>query len=90
MEEEIKLQEIRYYRQVRPPSLKQYAVRRAVKEAMATVAKVEGIVLNPVTGHPVPASALAAKGALKGLTSEKILTEHPEYRQEYEEKYGKR
>ncbi len=85
MTEEIELQKIEYYRQVRPPTLAQYVYRRAVKEAMAEVKGKVGVVINPGTGLPVPESALAARDALKGLTAEQILTEHPEWKEDYEE-----
>ena len=85
MTEEIELQKIEYYRQVRPPTLKQFLYRRAVKEAMAEVKGKVGVVINPGTGLPIPESALAAKDALKGLTAEQILTEHPEWKEDYEE-----
>jgi hypothetical protein len=84
MTEEIKLQKIEYYRQVRPPSLKQFLYRRAVQEAMATVKGKDGVILNPASGNPVPFSALAAKELLKGLTMEKILEKHPEWKEDYE------
>lgn len=84
MTEEIKLVKIEYYRQVRPPSLKQFLYRRAVKEAMKKVKGRVGVAVNPETGIPIPESALAAKEALKGLTTEKILAKHPEWIEEYE------
>lgn len=84
MDEEIKLQEIHYYRQVRPPTLNQYLYRRAVQEKMAEIKGRVGVTLNPDTGIPIPESALAAKEALKGLTAEKIAKEHPEWREDYE------
>ena len=84
MAEEIKLQQITYYRQVRPPTLKQFLYRRAVKEAMDKVKGKVGVTLNPDTGLPIPESALAAREALKGLTTEQILAEHPNWREDYE------
>ena len=84
MTEEIQLQEIKYYRQVRPPTLAQYVYRRAVKEAMAEIKGQVGVTVNPDTGLPVPESALAAREALKGLTAEQILVKHPEWEEEYE------
>ena len=84
MEDEIKLQKIEYYRQVRPPTLAQYLYRRAVKERMATLKGRKGVSLNPDTGLPIPESALAAREVLKGLTTEQILAEHPEWKEDYE------
>jgi len=82
--EEIKLQQITYYRQVRPPTLAQYLYRRAVKEKMAEIKGKVGVTINPDTGLPIPESALAAKEALKGLTTEQILAQHPEWKEDYE------
>jgi hypothetical protein len=84
MAEEIKLQQITYYRQVRPPTLAQYLYRRAVKEKMAEIRGKVGVTINPDTGLPIPESALAAKEALKGLTTEQILAQHPEWKEDYE------
>jgi hypothetical protein len=84
MPKEIQLQKIEYYRQVRPPTLAQYLYRRAVKEKMAEIKGRVGVTINPDTGLPIPESALAAKEALKGLTAEEILAQHPEWKEDYE------
>ncbi|MBA7629079.1 hypothetical protein ES703_36577 [subsurface metagenome] len=84
MEEEIKLVKVEYYRQVKPPTLAQYLYRRAVKEAMEKVKGKVGVTVNPDSGLPVPESALAAREALKGLTTEKILAENPSWKEDYE------
>ncbi len=84
MAEEIKLQQITYYRQVKPPTMAQYLYRRAVKEKMAEIKGKVGVTVNPDTGLPIPKSALAAKQALKGLTIEKILEQHPKWKEDYE------
>ena len=88
MTEEIKLQEIHYFRQVRPPTLKQFLYRRAVQEKMAEIKGKVGVTVNTETGVLIPESALAAKEALKGLTAEQILKEHPEWAEEYKQRYG--
>jgi len=87
MTEEIQLQKVEYYRQVRPPTLKQFLYRRAVKETMAEIKGKVGVTVNPETGIPIPESALAAQEALKGLTSAKILEDHPEWEEEYKGLY---
>ncbi|MBA7522699.1 hypothetical protein ES705_14819 [subsurface metagenome] len=89
MDEGIKLQKIEYYRQVRPPTLAQYVYRRAVREAMEKLKGRVGVTVNPATGVPIPESALAAKEALKGLTAEQILKEHPDWVDEYNREHGK-
>jgi hypothetical protein len=85
MTEEIKLVKVEYYRQLKPPTLKQYLYRRAVQEKMGEIKGKVGITVNPDTGLPIPESALAAKEALKGLTTERILAEHPQWKEDYEE-----
>jgi hypothetical protein len=82
--EEIKLVKVEYYRQVRPPTLAQYLYRRVVKEKMAEIRGKVGVTVNPETGLPIPESALAAREALKGLSTEKILAEHPSWEEDYE------
>ncbi|GAH64530.1 unnamed protein product [marine sediment metagenome] len=84
MEEEIKLVKVEYYRQVKPPTLRQYLYRRAVQEAMEKVKGKVGVTVNPDTGIPIPESALAAREALKGLTTEQILAENPSWKEDYE------
>ena len=89
MDEGIKLQKIEYYRQVRPPTLKQFLYRKAVRETMKAIKGNIGVTLNPGTGIPIPESALAAKEALKGLTAKKIAKEHPDWVDEYNREHGK-
>jgi len=83
MAEENKLVKVEYYRQVKPPTLKQFLYRRAVKEAMEKVKGRVGVAINPDSGLPIPESALAAREALKGLTTEQILAEHPTWKEDY-------
>ena len=85
MAEEIKLVKVEYYRQVKPPTLAQFLYRRAVKEAMEKVKGKVGVTVNPEKGTPIPASALAAKEILKGLTAERILAKHPTWEEDYEQ-----
>ncbi len=84
MTEEIKLVKVEYYRQIKPPTLKQFLYRRAVKEKMAAIKGKVGVTVNPDTGIPIPESALAAKEALEGLTTERILAEHPTWKEDYQ------
>jgi hypothetical protein len=84
------LQEIKYYRLVKPPTLKQYLYRRAVKNVMRTVKGKTGITINPDTGLSLPKTALAAKQSLTGLTTEKILAEHPDWKEDYDREYERK
>ena len=87
-EEGPRLQKIEYYRKVKPPTLKQYLHRRAVREVMAAIKGQDGFALNPETGLRIPASALAAREKLSGLNAEMILAEHPEWKDDYEREYS--
>ena len=87
MEEEPKIVKITYLRVVKPPTLKQYLYRRAVRETMAEIKGKVGVTISPDTGRPIPESALAAKKELKGLTMEKILEEHPQWKEDYEREH---
>ncbi len=82
--EDTKLRKIEYWREVRPPTLKQYVYRRAVREKMAELKGQTGTTINPKTGRLVPTSALAAREALRGLSADQLLEEHPEWKEDYE------
>ncbi len=88
--EEPKFVEIHYFKQVRNPSLKQYLIRRAIKEAGIKTKNMKGITVNPETGRPMPQSALSISQEVKGFTAEKLLVLHPEWKEEYEREYRKR
>ena len=90
MTEDIQLEKVEYWREVRPPTLKQYLYRRAVRERMALLKGKTGVTVDPKKGRPIPEAALLARDALKGLTSEKILEEHPEWAEEYAQEHGGR
>ena len=85
MTEELLLQQITYYRAVRPPTLKQYLVRRAVKEASAEVIGTEGTEMH--NGRLVPSSARVFYDKLSGKTAEELAKEHPEWLEDYRERY---
>jgi len=84
MVEEIKLVKVEYYRQVKPPTLDQFLYRKAVRETMKAIKGKVGVTVSPDTGLPIPESALAAREALKGLTTEQILAEYPNWKEDYE------
>jgi len=79
------IQQITYFRQVKPPTLKQYLVRRAVKEASAEVVGIEGTETR--NGRPVPSSACAFQDKLTGKTAEELAKLHPDWVEEYRERY---
>jgi len=57
---------------------------------MAKIKGKVGVTVNPDTGIPIPESALAAREALKGLTTEQILAENPSWKEDYERDVAKR
>lgn len=81
--------EVHYFKQVRKPTLRQYLVRRAIKEAGSATREVKGVVLSPTTGNPMPKSASIVGDNVRGLTAEKLLELHPEWEEDYEREYGK-
>ena len=83
-----KLQEIRYFRVIKPPTLKQYLFRRAVSLVMKGVVGQTGTDIDPVTKRPVPCSAIRARDLLQGVKAEDLAAEHPEWIKDYEKEYG--
>lgn len=84
------LEQVTYIRKERPPTLKQYLVRKAVALA-ASQAKGKIGVGKTTVGVPIPNSAVAIKEALPNLSdTDAIAREHPEWVKEWEEKYGQR
>jgi hypothetical protein len=86
--EEPQFVEVHYFKQVRNPTLNQYVVRRAIKEAGSATKEVKGVVTNPTTGGSMPKSASIVGDNVRGLTAEKLLELHPEWRGDYEREYG--
>ena len=81
----IRVEKIEYYRQIKPPTLKQYLFRRKMAEVMVEVRNKTGVVYDQETHRPIPRSAHLAKQLLKGLTSDIIALEHPEWVECYEQ-----
>lgn len=82
--DEPKFIEIHYIKQVRVPTLNQYLVRRAVKEAGAKTREMKGIAVNPKTGHLMPRSASSVAEEVKGLDAETLMGIHPDWVEEYQ------
>lgn len=81
------LELIQYYREKKPPSLKQFVHRKHVSEIMTRLKGADGIERNPSTGRNAPVSAIKARELLKGKTSEYLIAEHPEWVEEYRKEY---
>jgi hypothetical protein len=86
--EEPQFVEVHYFKQVRSPTLKQYLVRRAIKEAGSATREVKGIVKNPATGSSMPRSASIVQDNVRGLIAERLLELHPDWKEDYEREYG--
>lgn len=82
------VQQITYYRIVKPPSLKQYLIRRAVAVTMRKVEGEVGVGIDPETHRRSPLSAIKAKELLKGIKAENLMSEHPEWVEDYRREYG--
>lgn len=78
--EGIRLQKIEYVKVVEPPTLKQFLINRAVKEKSAQTKGISGV--TRVGGQLMPRSAAVMKD-LKGITADKVLEEHPEWKEDY-------
>lgn len=84
----MEFEKIEYIRERRPPTLKQFIWRKAVKEASAEARKLEGNTVNPDTGLPIPRSALHVKKVLEMKTVKDLIKEHPEWVKEWKGKFG--
>lgn len=85
---DLRIQQITYYRVVKPPTLKQFLHRKFVKETMAQIKGKSGVEQDPLTGRPAPASAVKAREMMQGKKAEELMTEHPEWVEEYKKEYG--
>lgn len=88
MPDEMKIQQITYYRIVKPPTLKQYLHRRAVREVMSSVKGETGVGIDKDTNRPVPLSAIKAKEMLKGTKADDLMRLHPGWVEDYRREYG--
>ena len=78
---EIILEQISYLKVARPSTLNQYLVRRFMGEEADKNAKVKGVV--KVDNKLMPKSAREIQKLMKGMTSEKVLKLHPEWKDDY-------
>lgn len=86
MVDEIKLQKITYYRQVKPPTISQFLVRKAIAEAGRAAKGETGVSADG--SRFLPNSAITVRDRVKGLTADQIAIDHPLWVEEYKEKYG--
>jgi len=81
----MEFEQISYIRVKKPPTLKQFLIRKAVGEAAKTTEDKAGTATYK--GRLVPKSAKLIGEAVKGKNSQKIAKEHPEWVREYQEKH---
>ena len=84
----IELEQVTYFRERKPPTLKQFLVRRAVSEAAAGAKGEKGVSFK--SGTPIPKSAEKIGQKLSSLKDlDRLAADHPEWVKEFEKKYGK-
>lgn len=89
MVDDVQVREVRYYQIVKPPTLAQFLHRRYVGLIMSQVkGDGAGVVFDDEKGLPRPKSALWAREKLKGVTSDRLAREHPEWVEEYNASQG--
>jgi len=88
MADEILVQKVEYWKQVKPPTLSQFLMRKAMKDACSKAKGVKGTVIDKETGKLMPRSAYKVKKTLGDATPEKIAREHPAWVDEYYRLYG--
>jgi len=86
--ESLQIQEIRYFRLVKPPTLRQFLHRKAVADVMQKVKGETGTGFDPETKRITPLSAIKAKEMLRGMKAEDLMKSKPEWVEEYRRKYG--
>lgn len=79
---------VEYYKEIKPPTLNQFLVRKNMKEFTSSIKGVVGNVVDESTNRIIPKSSYEIK-KLKGQTSEIVAEEHPEWVEEYYDKYGR-
>ena len=78
-------QKIVYYRDIKPPTLKQYLIRRYFGEQASKTKGVEG---NSSVGETVmPDSAIALKKKVKGINADMVAKMYPGWVKDYERRY---
>ena len=81
------IQEIRYFRTLKAPTLKQFLHRRVVAQVMSSMKGEVGTGIDPGTGRVTPISAIKAKEILKGINADKIIADHPDWVEDYRREY---
>jgi len=84
---EITVQKIEYWRSVRPPTLKQFVIRKIFEEQAGETKDMDGT--SPDANRVLPNSAIHMR-KLKDLKAKDIIQTRPDLVQEWEKKYGKK
>lgn len=77
----MELEQITYYRLSGPPTLKQYLIRRHMRQVAQRVVGATGTTI--IDGRLLPRSAIRMSSYLKGMTAERIASEHPDWVEEW-------
>ena len=85
MSDGIQLEQVTYIREVKDPTLKQYMIRRNMKEVSAKTKGENGVMHDGV--KPIPRSASIIKKKIGGTTADKLMEQHPDWVSDYNEKY---
>lgn len=90
---EVMFQKVEYLKLVQPPTLKQFLINKVIKEASAQIKGFRGntrvVTTKEVDGRTVvesklmPKSAAILKNGLSGMTADRILELHPEWKDDY-------
>jgi len=83
----MQIQQITYYRAVKPPTLRQFVHRMAVAEIMKESKGEKGTGIDYETGRLSPLSAIKAKELLRGLKADELMKLHPQWIEEYNKRY---
>ena len=81
--ENLEIQKIWYYRFPKKPTLKQFLVRKMIKEIGKELKGKVGTTMS--AGRYMPKTASIIKDKMKGLNADKIKEIHPEWVEEYEQ-----
>jgi len=84
----MQIQQITYYRAVKPPTLRQFVHRMAVAEIMEESKGEKGTGIDYETGRLSPLSAIKAKELLRGLKADELMKLHPSWVEEYNRRYA--
>lgn len=84
----MQFREVRYFQQVKAPTLNQYLWRRYMRSVTKGKGG-SGVVTDPESGRPLPLTAFNAKQQLTGVTAHQVAIEHPDWVEDYKKEHPK-